>query len=60
MGDMEVEPLEIQFKGRQETWQSGVKIRKCRYLEVSGCKAMCVNMWCAFSLVVNWVASTLF
>ena len=34
----------MQFKGRPETWNSGVQIKKCRYLEASGCVALCVNL----------------
>lgn len=36
--------LQMQFKGRSETWNSGVQIKKCRYLEASGCVALCVNL----------------
>ena len=36
--------LQVQFKGRPETWNSGVQIKKCRYLEASGCVALCVNL----------------
>ena len=47
VGDMELEDTEVDFDGRKETWRSAVKIKKCRYLEVSGCKGTCVNMWWA-------------
>ena len=36
--------LQVQIKGRAETWNSGVQIKKCRYLEASGCAALCVNL----------------
>lgn len=45
VGDMEVQEQDIEFKGSQEQWGSKVVIKKCRYLEVSGCKGMCINMW---------------
>ena len=47
VGDIELEDTEVDFNGRKETWRSAVKIKKCRYLEVSGCKGTCVNMWWA-------------
>lgn len=28
----------------RETWRSGVRIEKCRYLEASGCVGLCVNL----------------
>lgn len=37
-------PCLPQFEGRTEVWRSGVKIKKCRYLEASGCVGMCTNM----------------
>lgn len=36
--------MEVDFNGRKETWKSSVKIKKCRYLEQSGCVGMCLNM----------------
>jgi hypothetical protein len=45
VGPMQIEEQEVQFKGGTEVWRSKVKIEKCRYLEVSGCKGMCINMW---------------
>lgn len=44
VGPMQIEEQEVQFKGGTEVWRSKVKIEKCRYLEVSGCKGMCINM----------------
>ena len=44
MGKSELTDVEIEFEGRKEIWKSGVKIKKCRYLENSGCVGMCVNM----------------
>ncbi len=36
--------LQVTFKGQPATWNSGVQIKKCRYLEASGCVALCVNL----------------
>ena len=36
--------VEVDYKGQKETWQSGVEIKKCRYLEASGCVGLCVNL----------------
>eukprot|EP00246_Nothoceros_aenigmaticus_P013064 TRINITY_DN4333_c0_g1_i1.p1 TRINITY_DN4333_c0_g1~~TRINITY_DN4333_c0_g1_i1.p1 ORF type:complete len:259 (-),score=35.82 TRINITY_DN4333_c0_g1_i1:317-1093(-) len=36
------ERVEVEVNGEKQ--MSGVKIKKCRYLEVSGCVGMCVNM----------------
>ncbi|KAK9785096.1 hypothetical protein WJX73_007876 [Symbiochloris irregularis] len=44
VGPMELQHDDITFKGRQERWRSKVQIKKCRYLEQSGCVGMCVNM----------------
>lgn len=44
VGPLEVQEAEIEYKGQKQTWKSGVKIKKCRYLEQSGCKGMCINM----------------
>lgn len=40
VGPSEVMEVEVEFEGRKETWRSGVKIEKCRYLENSGCVGM--------------------
>lgn len=44
VGPMELEQDDVTFEGRQEQWRSKVQIKKCRYLEQSGCVGMCVNM----------------
>ena len=44
VGPLEVKEVDVQFNGKQQTWKSGVQITKCRYLEQSGCKGMCINM----------------
>jgi len=44
VGPSKLEDVEIEFEGRKQVWKSGVKIKKCRYLENSGCTGMCVNM----------------
>lgn len=44
VGSLEVKEVDVQFDGKQQTWKSGVQIIKCRYLEQSGCKGMCINM----------------
>lgn len=44
VGPLEVKEVEVQFEGKPQTWKSGVQIEKCRYLEQSGCKGMCINM----------------
>ncbi|DBB04379.1 TPA: hypothetical protein ACH3X1_012866 [Trebouxia sp. C0004] len=44
VGPLEVQEAEIEYKGEKKTWKSGVQIKKCRYLEQSGCKGMCINM----------------
>ncbi len=44
VGPMEIKAVEIERDGRTETWRSGVLIKKCRYLEQSGCVGMCTNM----------------
>jgi len=44
VGPMKLQEQEVDFKGKTEVWKSGVLISKCRYLEVSGCKGMCINM----------------
>ena len=44
VGPLEVQEAEIEYNGQKQTWKSGVQIKKCRYLEQSGCKGMCVNM----------------
>ncbi|KAI8102171.1 hypothetical protein M9435_005777 [Picochlorum sp. BPE23] len=44
VGPSEVQDAEIEFQGEKQVWRSGVKIKKCRYLENSGCVGMCTNM----------------
>ena len=44
VGPLEVKEVEVEFEGKAQTWKSGVQISKCRYLEQSGCKGMCINM----------------
>lgn len=34
----------VNAKGEVESWQSGVKIKECRYLAESGCKAACLHI----------------
>ena len=41
---MELHEADVDFKGQQQKWLSKVQIKKCRYLEQSGCVGMCVNM----------------
>ena len=43
VGPSELNEVEVEFEGKKETWRSGVKIKKCRYLENSGCVGMCVK-----------------
>ena len=45
VGPMEIQEQDVSFKGEEQNWKSKVLIKKCRYLEVSGCKGMCLNMW---------------
>lgn len=44
VGPSQVKEVEVEFNGEKETWNSGVIIKKCRYLENSQCVGMCVNM----------------
>lgn len=45
VGEMTVEPAEIvQPDGSVVVQNSKVRIKKCRYLEHSGCTALCVNL----------------
>jgi hypothetical protein len=45
VGKSEIQEVEIIDKNNQIIKQkSGVKIKKCRYLEESGCVGMCINM----------------
>ena len=45
VGESEVETVEVMDENNQPRQQkSGVKIKKCRYLEESGCVGMCINM----------------
>lgn len=45
VGPCEVKPVDItDEQGRSRQQASGVHIKKCRYLESSGCVGMCVNM----------------
>ncbi len=51
VGPMEMTDVEVEYKGEQQVWRSGVHIKKCRYLEQAECKGMCVNM-CKVSLLL--------
>jgi hypothetical protein len=45
VGPCEVQSVEVtDAKGQSRLQRSGVQIKKCRYLESSGCVGMCVNM----------------
>jgi hypothetical protein len=45
VGKSEIREVQVLDKNNQlRTQKSGVHIRKCRYLEASGCMAMCINM----------------
>ena len=44
VGPMELEEQDVKFQGRDERWRSKVQIKKCRYLEQSGCVGLCVNL----------------
>jgi hypothetical protein len=37
VGTLETKDVEVEFEGQKQTWHSGVQIKKCRYLEQSGC-----------------------
>ena len=37
-------PFPSPSSATSETWRSGVLIKKCRYLEASGCVGLCVNL----------------
>ena len=56
VGPMEMKEVEVEFEGVKQTWNSGVQIKKCRYLEASGCTGMCVNMCkrCNFSIYTTY------
>ena len=41
---MELRDVEVEYEGKKQTWRSGVHIKKCRYLQESGCVGMCTNM----------------
>lgn len=44
VGPSELKDIEVEYEGSKETWRSGVQIKKCRYLEASGCTGLCVNL----------------
>ena len=44
VGPLETKEVDVEFEGEQKIWRSGVQIKKCRYLEQSGCVGMCINM----------------
>ncbi len=45
VGKSEIREVEVKTENNQlRTQKSGVHIKKCRYLEASGCVGMCVNM----------------
>lgn len=53
VGECALEETEIETAdGKVEKWNSLVKIKKCRYLESSGCTGMCVNM-CKVGQAIN-------
>lgn len=37
VGPLETKEVEVEFAGEKQKWKSGVQIKKCRYLEQSGC-----------------------
>ena len=37
VGPLETKEVEVEFAGEKQRWKSGVQIKKCRYLEQSGC-----------------------
>ena len=51
VGPMELQESEVEIKGELQKWKSKVLIKKCRYLEASGCIGMCTNMCQAGSLL---------
>lgn len=44
VGPMELKQIEVEHDGRKQTWNSGVQIKKCRYLEQSACVGVCTNL----------------
>lgn len=44
VGPLETKEVDVEFEGEKRIWRSGVQIKKCRYLEQSGCVGMCINM----------------
>ena len=44
VGPSEVVEVDVEYNGKPQVWKSGVHIKKCRYLENSGCVGMCTNM----------------
>lgn len=58
VGTLEVQEAEVEYKGQKQTWKSGVKIKKCRYLEQSGCKGMCINMCKVSTCCHTWLQTT--
>ena len=44
VGPLETKEVDIEFERQKKIWRSGVQIKKCRYLEQSGCVGMCINM----------------
>ena len=44
VGPLETKEVDVEFEGQTRIWRSGVQIKKCRYLEQSGCVGMCINM----------------
>ena len=35
---------QVEYDGRKQVWKSGVKIKKCRYLEATACAGVCTNL----------------
>ncbi len=55
VGPLETKEVEVEFEGEKQKWKSGVQIKKCRYLEQSGCIGKTEQLlsharWCLSSL----------
>ena len=59
VGPLETKEVEVDIEGEQKIWRSGVQIKKCRYLEQSGCVGMCINMCKVHLQVASEVLSEL-
>lgn len=40
----QVQAIEVQQGGSTHTWNSGVHIKKCRYMEQTACAGICTNL----------------